>query len=220
MNISIFIFFFICSYFLHHIYGADKGKAKVTEYYDPPPKSSPGVSSPDEMFDPAEFDSEDEPEDTFHFSLTELSVLIRVLKTVSIEDVKDLNDLFSFIRNKTENVLEGIYERFNNDFGQKFFNNLEGIIIYHSQNYETEVEKPQIKERFILQKLLNFRLETTIEKYAEFLNNMGILPMPDDTTFDELKNDIDRLKYFAYNDEGIYYRMLHLNRYKLVMIAS
>jgi len=107
----------------------------VTEYYDPPSKSSPGesspgVSSPEEMFDPAEFDSEDEPEDTFHFSLTELSVLIRVLKTVSIEDVKDLNDLSSFIRNKTENVLEGIYERFNNDFGQKFFNNLEGVNLF------------------------------------------------------------------------------------------
>uniref|UniRef100_A0A915NVW9 Uncharacterized protein n=1 Tax=Meloidogyne floridensis TaxID=298350 RepID=A0A915NVW9_9BILA len=189
-----------------------KRKAKLTEYYDPPSKISPGESSPEEMFDPAEFDSEEEPEDTFHFSLTELSVLIRVLKTVSIENVKDLNDLFSLIRNKTENVLEGIYERFNNNFGQKFFNNLEGVIIYHSENYETDVEKTRINERFILQKLLTLRLETTIEKYAEFLNNMGIMPIPDNTTFDELKQDENRLKAFVYNDEGIKYMMRHLNR--------
>uniref|UniRef100_A0A915PB84 Uncharacterized protein n=1 Tax=Meloidogyne floridensis TaxID=298350 RepID=A0A915PB84_9BILA len=86
------------------------------------------------------------------------------------------------------------------------------IIIYHSENYETDVEQPQINERFILQKLLNFRLETTTEKYAEFLNNMGIMPIPDNTTFDELKNNIDRLQNFAYNDEGIKYMMRHLNR--------
>ncbi|CAK5096640.1 unnamed protein product [Meloidogyne enterolobii] len=183
--------------------------------YESPPKETDEPQETSKPQEPPSSDdeAEDDPVDTFNFSLTELSVLIRVLKTVSMEDLKDLNDLSSFMKIKTENVLRGIYGRFNNEFGEKSFNNLEGIIIYHSQNYETEVEKPQENVYFIFQKLSQLRLEATIEKYAEFLNNMGILPMPDDTTFDELKNDIDRLKYFAYNDDqGIYYRMLHLNR--------
>ncbi|CAK5109394.1 unnamed protein product [Meloidogyne enterolobii] len=97
--------------------------------YESPPPTKEEETLPEEMFDPEEFDTEEQPVDTFNFSLTELSVLIRVLKTVSVEDLKDLNDLSSFIRNKTENVLRGIYERFNHDFGEKFFNNLDGVIL-------------------------------------------------------------------------------------------
>ena len=46
------------------------------------------------------------------------------------------------------------------------------------------------------------------------------MPMPENTTFDALKQDKNSLQYFAHSDEGIKYMMRHLNRYKLVMIGS
>jgi len=103
----------------------------MPEYYDPPSKSSPGesspgVSSPEEMFDLEEFDSEDEPEDTFHFSLTELSVLIRVLKTISIEDLKDFEEPSKFIEQQTKNLLLGTFKQFDEHFGH-FLKNLNDV---------------------------------------------------------------------------------------------
>uniref|UniRef100_A0A915NIW6 Uncharacterized protein n=1 Tax=Meloidogyne floridensis TaxID=298350 RepID=A0A915NIW6_9BILA len=188
----------------------------MPEYYDPPPKSSsgessPGVSSPEEMFDPAEFDSEDEPEDTFHFSLTELSVLIRVLKTVSIEDLKDFEEPSKFIEQQTKNLLLGAFNQFDEHFGH-FLKNLNDFINHHLHIYTKEYSKTvEENERLILNKLIVIRSAMPLEDYATFLNKSGIMPLPENVTFDELKNNSEHLEFYAYNDQVIEYLLRQID---------
>nr|CAD2192492.1 unnamed protein product [Meloidogyne enterolobii] len=62
---------------------------------------------------------------------------------------------------------------------------------------------------FILKKLSKLRLEMTVEDFAEFLYNWGIMQLPENVTFDELKQD-NHLQAFVNNDERIKYWLLHL----------
>uniref|UniRef100_A0A914KSS0 Uncharacterized protein n=1 Tax=Meloidogyne incognita TaxID=6306 RepID=A0A914KSS0_MELIC len=52
----------------------------------------------------------------------------------------------------------------------------------------------------------------TLEDFAELLNNWGIMPLPLNTTFDELKNNKENLEAHAYYNDGIKYNLLQQSR--------
>uniref|UniRef100_A0A915N6J3 Uncharacterized protein n=1 Tax=Meloidogyne javanica TaxID=6303 RepID=A0A915N6J3_MELJA len=52
----------------------------------------------------------------------------------------------------------------------------------------------------------------TLEDFAELLNNWGIMPLPLNTTFDELKNNEENLEAHAYYNDGIKYNLLQQSR--------
>uniref|UniRef100_A0A1I8BDU3 Uncharacterized protein n=1 Tax=Meloidogyne hapla TaxID=6305 RepID=A0A1I8BDU3_MELHA len=182
-------------------------------------EKSPSPPSPPKYYDQslddeALYEVDNLPEeDEMDFSLTELSVLIRILKLISLDDIINLNEfenLNNYLKNETTKLLGRTYERFFNDFGGIFFNNLEEIINYHSENYHIDIGNNNIPKGFeqkvqlIFKKLVELRLTMDLEKYADFLNIWGILPMSGNETLDNLKSNPELLQFYVYhNDELI-----------------
>jgi len=56
----------------------------------------------------------------------------------------------------------------------------------------------------------------TLEDFADLLNNLGIMPLPENTTFDTIKNNEEYLRIYAYFDGGIQYNLQqHLRNNRL-----
>jgi len=78
----------------------------------------------------------------------------------------------------------------------------------YTKEYSKTVEE---NEQLILNKLIVIRSVMPLEDYATFLNKSGIMPLPENVTFDELKNNSEHLEFYAYNDQVIEYLLRQID---------